>query len=309
MIHPNAAATRIPSRSCVAGLLLVILSTSLLPAADDNAAQSDQVRKIPDVPYAEVEGHTLHLDLYLPEEMHDRPLVMFIHGGGWRAGSRKRCLVSWLADAGYPLTSIDYRLSDKGKFPAQIHDCKAAVRWLRGNAKKYGYNAERIVAIGTSAGGHLAALLGVSGGVAELEGTVGDHPDQSSRVQAVVDYYGPTDFLLRSKTQPSKTDQPDGPVYLLLGGGVKQKQELAQLASSVTHVSKDDPPLLIVHGLLDQKVNVQQSIRLYQTYRRANLPVEIDLLEGAGHGGKEFFAPERRKIVLDFLERTLKSRK
>lgn len=192
--------------------LLAFLVGLALPL--DNANAEAPTR---DVVFATVDGHELKLDLYLPKEVNDPPLVVFIHGGGWRNNSYKKCLTPWLTEHNVAVASIGYRLTDKATFPAQIHDCKAAVRWLRAHASDYGYDASRIGVAGTSAGGHLALLLGVTNGKQELEGEVGGHLEQSSSVQAVVDYYGPSDFLLRSKNQPIKTEPPDSPVNLLLG--------------------------------------------------------------------------------------------
>src|SRR5262249_6673062 len=147
----------------------------------------------------EVDGQKLQLDLFVPTGDKKPPLVVYIHGGSWLRGSRKKPPVHWLTEEGFALASISYRFSDRAVFPAQIHDVKAAVRWLRANQDKYGYDASRIGVCGTSAGGHLAVLLSTSGGVKELEGTIGGNLQQSSRVQAVVDWYGPADFILRSR--------------------------------------------------------------------------------------------------------------
>ena len=160
--------------------------------------------QIKNIQYAEVDGKPLLLDLYLPEKVEGSPLVVWIHGGGWKGGTKEKCFVTWLSNFGYTVASINYRLVDVAKWPAQIHDCKGAVRWLRSNAHTYGYSPDCVIAAGASAGGHLAALLGTTGGHKELEGDVGGNQEQSSRVQAVVDYYGATDFPLRSRTQPSK---------------------------------------------------------------------------------------------------------
>ena len=157
-------------------------------------------------------------------------MVIFIHGGGWKNGDRTRCRLAWVAEHGYAIASVEYRLSHEAQFPAQIHDCKGALRWLRAHQDQYGYDSKRVVVAGTSAGGHLAALLGTSGDVDALEGTSIGHSDQSSRVQGIIDYYGPTDFILRSKTHPEKTEDPDGSVYKLLGGPVSEKQDLAPRA-------------------------------------------------------------------------------
>ncbi|MFP6765685.1 MAG: alpha/beta hydrolase, partial [Planctomycetaceae bacterium] len=157
-----------------------------------------------DIEFANVDGHSLKLDLYLPDNQ-NAPLAVFIHGGSWKQGSKDRCYVSWLTDHGFAVASISYRLSGKAIFPAQIHDCKAAVRWLRANASKYGYSTNRIAVTGRSAGGHLAVLLGTTGGVRELEGNVGGNLDYSSGVDAIVDYFGAMDFIQRTKTQDRKS--------------------------------------------------------------------------------------------------------
>jgi acetyl esterase/lipase len=278
--------------------------TTSKPAVTDSAGPA--IKEVLDIPFAEASGKILRLDLFLPEGIANPPLVVFIHGGGWVGGSRRKCPVKWLVQEGYALASIDYRFSNQAIFPAQIHDCKGAIRWLRAHGGEYGYNSERIAAMGSSAGGHLAVLLGASGGVEELEGRVGGHLDCSSRVQAVVDYFGPTDFVLRAKTQPQFTDDPQGTNYRLLGGPVGRNLKLAELAGGINHVSMDDPPLLIIHGLMDERVEVQQSICLYQKYRKTGLPVEIKFVEGAGHGGPLFFEEENRPVVNHFLERYLR---
>lgn len=288
-------------------VLFGIVAISSTAVADEKG----EVIKHLDVPFAKVgdgDGAVeLQLDLFLPGGVKQPPLVVFIHGGGWRAGSRKRVdHALWLVDQGYALASIQYRLSQQAIFPAQIHDCKGAIRWLRAHADKYGYDASRIGLVGTSAGGHLVTLMGTSAEVKDLEGTVGGNLDQSSRVQAVVDYYGPTDFLLRSRTQPAKTEKSDGPVYLLLGGPASEKQDLARLASPATHVSKDDAPLYIFHGTADNKVLLNQADRIYDLYSEQGLEVHKCYVEGAGHGGKDIFAGDKLQLAKEFLDKHLK---
>ena len=208
-----------------------------------------------DIVFASPEGHDLKLDLYLPTKMDPKPpLVVFIHGGGWRNGSFKNCSVPWLTESGYAVASIGYRLTDVATYPAQVQDCKGAIRWLRAHAGEFGYDATRIGAVGTSAGGYLVAMLGTTGGESDLEGDVGGNTDQSSAVQAVVDYYGPTDFVARSKNQPKKTEVEGSPVRLLLGGPVSEKTELARQASPLNHVDAKDAPLLAIHGEKDTTV-------------------------------------------------------
>jgi acetyl esterase/lipase len=261
----------------------------------------------PDLTYAEVGGHPLLLDLYVPESTQKPPLVVFIHGGSWRAGTYKNCPMAWLTTKGYAVASIQYRFSPEAVFPAQIFDCKAAVRWLRVHASEYGYDATRIAVAGQSAGGHLAVLLGTSGGEKELEGEVGANPSESSRVQAIVDFYGPSDFILRANDQPSFTDAPTGRVYQLLGQGVKTDPERAKLASGAWHVTSDDPPLLAIHGTKDPQVLPNQSERLCQAYQALKLENTLHFVEGGVHGGPLFDTPEVHAIVADFLAKHLKA--
>ena len=259
-----------------------------------------------DIVFAETASHKLKLNLYLPKDKVRPPLVIFIHGGGWKSGSYKNCGTSWLTDYGFAVASISYRLTDKAVFPAQIHDCKAAVRWLRKHAGDYGYNADRIGVAGTSAGGYLSLFLGVTGGIAEYEGTVGGNLKQSSQVQAIVDYYGPSDFVLRSKNHPAKTEKPKSPVRGLLGKPASTDLRLAQQASPAYHVSKDDPPLLIIHGDKDRTVFLEQSKRMAEEYRGADLKVTMEIVAGGGHGGKAFFTAVYRDKVASFLNKHLR---
>ena len=261
-----------------------------------------------DLQYAETDGTQLWVDLYLPDAAAP-PLVVYIFGGGWQNGDRKRIdrfgLVPSLPDHGYAVASIDYRLSSVATFPAQIHDCKGAIRWLRAHADAYGYDPARIAVLGTSAGGHLAMLLGTTAGSDELEGEVGGHLDQSSRVQAVVDFFGPSDFVMRSGDQPHKTDDPEGSVYRLLGGAVSENKALAALASPVTHVSAGDPPLFVTHGTADETVLINQAERICDVYRETGLKVAYHPVAGAGHGGPEFKTPEIMAEVTRFLDEHL----
>jgi acetyl esterase/lipase len=242
----------------------------------------------------------------LPKDAKKPPLVVFIHGGGWKAGSYKNCSTSWLTESGFAVASISYRLSQVAVFPAQIHDCKGAVRWLRAHAGEYGYDATRIGVAGTSAGGHLVLLLGTTGGVPEYEGTVGGNLDQSSAVQAVADYFGPSDFILRSENQPIKTEDPKSTVFLLLGGPVKKNLELARFASPVFQVNAGDAPLLIIHGDKDGTVHLDQSQRMVEVYQKAGLEVAMQVVPGAGHGGNAHFTPPLRETVTSFFAKHLR---
>jgi acetyl esterase/lipase len=258
-----------------------------------------------DIEFANVDGHSLKLDLHLPIQDEKPRVVVWMHGGGWRAGHKQMCDISWLVEYGYAVASISYRLSGKAIFPAQIHDCKAAVRWLRANGGKYGCRTDKIAVAGRSAGGHLALLLGTTGGVEELEGNVGGNLDQSSRADAIIDYYGATDFIQRTKTQPHKTIEEGGNVRELLGGPADKKVDLAKLASPVFHLTKDDPPLLIFHGNKDAHVFIGQSERMVAAYRNAGLPVTFHVLDESAHGGLEFHQGEQRERAVAFLKQTL----
>ena len=294
--------------------LLLSLSAVAEPLIDEFTKQKIPVsaKGIPEVvlegsqvknlQYAEVDGKPLLLDLYLPEKPEGSPLVVWVHGGGWKSGSKQRCFLKWLANFGYTVASINYRLVDVAKWPAQLHDCKAAIRWLRANSKTYGYNPDCVIAAGSSAGGHLVALLGTTGDNNELEGTVGGNGEQSSRVQAVVDYYGATDFLLRSKTQSWKVNKPGSVVYNLLGGPANQLVEKAKQASAKFHVTPDDPPLLVFHGVKDTTVLMDQTDAIEAAYEKAGLPVTVYRLENSGYGGTEFYTGKNAEHLCAFLE-------
>ncbi|PQO27726.1 alpha/beta hydrolase [Blastopirellula marina] len=279
--------------------LLLFLLTNLLPSA-----QAAEPRVTKDLEYANVDGQSLKLDLYRPEA-DGGPLVVWIHGGGWQGGSKNSCPIQWLTEQGFSVASISYRFTDKAIFPAQIHDCKGAIRWLRAHRGEYGYSTDKIAVAGSSAGGHLAALLGTSGDVKELEGTVGGNLDQSSRVDCVADYYGATDFVLRSKTQPQRANQKGSTVYKLLGGGADQMVEQAKLASAVFHVTPDDPPFLVLHGEKDNTVLLDQSERMKEVYDEAKLPLKLIVIPNAGHGGKVFYSGQNRQALEAFLKKHL----
>lgn len=258
---------------------------------------------VADVVYAETPQKDLLLDLYLPDKRdHPVPVILSIHGGGWRRGGKenpRRALTA--LPLGFAVASITYRLSSDAIFPAQVHDAKAAVRWLRANADRYGLDSERIVAIGGSAGGHLAALLGTSGGVSELEGDVGV-VSESSEVQVVIDLYGPTDFLKMDKAgSKMRHDSPDSPESKLIGGAIQNNKAKTRAANPIAYVTPDDPPFLIIHGDADESVPVDQSRLLVAALRDAGVSVEYHEIVGAGHGLKGVAEVEKR--IVTFLER------
>ena len=257
-----------------------------------------------DIEFARPGGIPLLLDILVPADVEKPPLVLFIHGGGWRQGDRKKNKLDWLPAHGFAVACIEYRLSQEAVFPAQIHDCHTALRWLQAHVGDYGYDTSRVIVAGASAGGHLAALMGVGAGVAELQGAV---PSSLPKIHGILDYYGATDLIARAALQPKECEQPEGKVYRLLGGKVSENTDLARLASPVTHVTPDDPPLLILHGERDDTVPVSQSELLRDRYQAANLEVQLHIKPGVGHGWTKSDAQER-ELVLTTLRRWLKNK-
>ncbi len=253
--------------------------------------------------YAVVDGQELCLDLYLPFWRQKCPLIVYFHGGGWNSGSYRESGVSWLTGYGFAVASVQYRFSSEAVFPAQVHDVKGAIRWLKAHADEFGYDAQRVGVVGISSGGHLALMAGLAG--EHLEGEVGGHLTEKSSVAAVVNYFGASDFILRSQTQPTATEQKGSVVHKLLGSSVSENPTLAAQASPVTHVQPGSPPLLIFHGEKDEQVLVDQTHRLVARYQEQGCEVEHEVLAGSGHGGPEFFNQPRRERVATFLKETL----
>lgn len=244
------------------------------------------VQALRDISYV-THGHEKQkLDLYLPEA-HSKPvpLLIWIHGGGWQNGSKSNCpfLRQGYLEKGYAVASLDYRLTDAAKFPAQIEDCKAAIRWLRAHAGKYGLNPDAFGVGGSSAGGHLVALVGTTGEMKEFD--VGEHLDISSRVQAVYDLFGPTDIIRFVQTpgyeSHAKADSPEGK---LLGSAPLEARAEAKRANPITYVTPDDPPYLIVHGDADGTVPINQSQSLHAALVAAGVPSRFITIKGGGHG-------------------------
>ncbi|HVS36491.1 MAG TPA: alpha/beta hydrolase [Gemmataceae bacterium] len=255
------------------------------------------------------------LDLYVPKADAPVPVVIWIHGGGWEAGSKENPpALQGLLSKDYAVASINYRLSQEAKYPAQIEDCKAAVRYLRANAKKYNLDPDHFGVFGASAGGHLVALLGTTAGVKELEGD-GPNKDVSSAVQCVVDWFGPTDMLQMKAQADEKlkpafdADSADGPVGHLFGGPVQEKKELAERANPIHYITKDAAPFLIMHGDKDNIVPLGQSKILDDALKAAKVESTLVVVEGDGHGGPHFASPENLKKIQDFLDQHLKPAK
>jgi len=231
-----------------------------------------------------------------------RPLVVYIFGGAWRMGDRNQ-VESWmnltrLTDAGYVVAGLDYRLSTDATFPAQIEDVWDGIRWLTDHADRYDIDNSRIGVVGPSAGGHLAALAGATSGT----NTFG-----STAVHAVVDFYGPTDFLQMDTCSISDTlihDNADSPESMLVGGCIQQHPDRVAAANPISYISATTPPFLIVHGGQDPLVPWQQSAILADALQRARVPVEFVRIKDGGHGG--FESPDWLTRVTAFFDANLK---
>lgn len=289
---------------------LFIALCAVLLAVGGASAQTGITPTFRDVEYANVDGVPLLLDLYLPAtDNGPAPVIVWIHGGGWRAGTKAGGPAARQSLRGYAVASINYRLSDVATHPAQINDCKAAVRWLRAHADEYNLNPERIGAWGSSAGGHLAAFLGTSGDVAELEGDVGGNLQFSSRVQAVVDWYGPAELLtMDEQALPCSAlchTCADSPESLMVGCTIASCPDRANEASPIHYVTSDEPPFLIHHGTNDCTVPPLQSQVLHDALVASGVDVSLTFIEGAGHGGAGFAAPAISAEVDAFFDRVL----
>jgi len=284
--------------------------TAAASAAAVSAQEAPAIVAERDIPYAKVSGNDLLLDVYRPArpKAEKLPLLVWIHGGAWRNGSKQdgRQVAPFVLTGEYVGASINYRLSGEATFPAQIHDCKAAIRWLRAHAEEFGVDDRRVGVWGSSAGGHLAALLGTSGGAPELEGDVGGNLAYSSRVQAVCDFFGPTDFLqmdAHSTNHKLIHDAADSPESQLIGGPIQKNPEKVARANPITYVTPDDPPFLIVHGDQDPLVPYNQSELLHAALDQAGVPTELHKVVRGGHGrGGEFGSPELQQRVANFFE-------
>lgn len=286
-------------RAILAAALLQcgIVAASIVRAED--ADRGYHVSK--DIRYATVNGKELRLDLYMPEKVTAPPLLVWIHGGQWANGSKDPAPLGFV-QSGIATASVDFRQSGEARFPAQVYDIKAAIRFLRAAAARYGYRKDRIAIAGASSGAHLAVLVGVTSGLAALEGQEGDNLDQSSSVQAIVDFYGPTNLMtILPQSTPHGLGIRVPALDKLLGGQPEAVPDLAKLASSVTHVDASDPPLLILHGDQDPQVPVNQSLELQWAYERFRLPVTFDVVHGAGHGGPVFYDQKHTEEVVKFI--------
>jgi acetyl esterase/lipase len=255
------------------------------------------------------DGHERQkLDLYLPKQSEGAgplPLIVWVHGGAFRAGSKKNCRSARFLKEDYAAASINYRLSQHAIFPAQIEDCKTAIRFLRANAGKYNIDPNRIGVWGSSAGGHLVAMLGTTGDIKQFD--KGPNLHVSSRVQAVCDFFGPTDFTKMNDFEGRMDhDDPDSPESQLVGGPIQQNKEACKRANPITYVSKNDPPFLICHGDKDMLVPHNQSVLLNTALKDAGVSVKFHTVKGGGHGFRD---PEVDRMVKEFFDKHLKESK
>lgn len=303
--------------------LIPVLATLLLAArgtyADTSVRSPDSVKyslpagttTYPALEFANIDGQSLKLDLYIPNSKAPYPLIVSVHGGGWTTGSRNDTTALLQVSRGYAVATIDYRLAPGSRYPAQIQDCKAAVRWLRANAARFNLDANAFGVMGYSAGGHLGALLGTSGEVAELEGIELGNGSFSSRVRAVVDYFGPTDLLkIASQApacEPGDPNDPNGAPSVLIGCPIQSCPEATEKANPIRYVTRDDAAFLILHGTGDCLVPWQQSQILYDALRSKGVEARLILVPLAGHADRVFLSPTYQNPVNDFLDKQLKN--
>lgn len=255
-----------------------------------------------DVVFATIGEKSLALDIYTPNGRAKNGLIVWIHGGAWRSGSKDKVPILELVDKGWALASVNYRLSGEAQFPAQMHDIKGAIRFLRANQKKYGLRADRVFIIGASAGGHLAALAGVTNGQADLEGSVGGNRKASSDIQGIVSLYGASNLTtILNQSTPHGLSVRVPALEAFIGGQPDDLIEETRLVSPVFHVDKEDPPLLMIHGDQDPQMPINQSIELLGKYTEFDLDVTFIPLHGAKHGGEAFYDAERIEIISQFL--------
>lgn len=284
-------------------LRLISLSAIAFIALPAQAQDRAKVQFDWDIPYCKLpDDKELKMDIAYPNGKGPYPAIVCVHGGAWRFGSRKDISgwIQYLAGQGYVAASVSYRLLPDGRFPEPLVDCKTAVRFLRANSDKFHVNKDRIGAMGFSAGGHLVCLLGTANKNAAFEGK--QYTDQSSKVQAVVSYFGPTDLSLYGQDESAQNAvfQP------LLGARYKDKPDIYRNASPITYASKDAPPILFLHGTKDWIVPIEHSRVMYNKLKEANAPAEILEIEGGAHGFEGTGAAKANDAMLKFFDKALK---
>lgn len=300
-------------------ILLVAILYSFSAASQPRNPDTSQIKcKWLNVAYASASA-AQKLDIYLPETGDGPfPVIVSVHGGAFKGGDKADGQLTPMLEGlkrGYAVVSVNYRLSQEAIFPAQIQDVKAAVRWIRANSKTYKLNPEKIAIWGGSAGGTLSSLIGTSGNVKELDDLSLGNPSQSSRVLAVVDWFGPTDFLKMDEQlkagkvkNPQTHSIPDSPESQLIGKNLADAPELVQKANPETYITPDDAPFFIQHGRIDHLVPYQQSENLAAklTLVLGKDKVTFEILENNDHGGPGFVTDQNINKVFKFLDQYLK---
>jgi acetyl esterase/lipase len=311
----DRAVKRAGSWLALAAALAASVGWSACVVAEPAVETKNGVRAEKDIPYVADGDPAQRLDLYLPDPPSEKPLplAVWIHGGAWKGGSKAGCPALGMLKQGYAAASVEYRFSQKALFPAQIQDCQAAIRWLRANSRKYNIDPARIGVMGGSAGGHLVALLGTSGGKKAFP-PVGGNEAQSDRVQAVCDFYGPTDFT--SVVQQAADDKnvrnifafntPSDPYSGLIGAKLGEDRQKTDAVSPVHYVSADNPPFLILHGTHDALVPFAQSEELAAALEGKGVKVLFQKIPGGGHGGPGFNKAALNDLVQKFFDKYVK---
>jgi acetyl esterase/lipase len=291
-------------------LILCSFTTALTAAAPPAGVKLEA-----DLQYVPDGDSSQRLDLYLPDTPTAKPLplIVWIHGGGWSAGSKAACPAVGFVKQGYAAASVEYRFSQKAVFPAQIQDCQAAIRWIRVNSKKYNIDPDHIGVWGESAGGHLVALLGTLGDK-HVFPAIGGNEKESDRVQAVCDWYGPADFTTLKEQAATDTNVKSAVSYTngldgyskLIGVPIGQPSEQALAVSPIHYVSRESAPFLILHGTKDPLVPYAQSEELAASLRKAGVDVTMQKCPGAGHTGPAFHLPAARRQMNAFFDKYLK---
>ncbi|MFC7339592.1 alpha/beta hydrolase fold domain-containing protein [Haloferula chungangensis] len=285
-------------------IALSLLTCGILPGSEPSEKG---------VTFAKLGERELKLDIYRPDSQTaaaHRPLIVWVHGGAWRAGKRDSVPIKALVEKGFTIASVDYRLSTEAPFPANVHDLKAAIRHLRFHARKYQIDPESICIAGISAGGHLAALVGLTNGSPAHEGEVGHQLETSSDVQSVVSFFGASNLLsILDQSTPHGLKVRVPALKLLLGGSPREKPALAKLASPIEQLDKSDPPVLLIHGDADPQMPIEQSIELQAACKQIGVPCEMVTIQGGQHGGEKFFDEARLQLVARFLSEDAADRK
>lgn len=289
-------------------MLRALIATVFLTLA--SAASAGSFTTYEALEYAAPSGTSLLMDLRVPDGSGPHPVIVYLHSGAWIMGDRFGGPAVRQASRGYAVASIEYRLAPQHIWPAQVEDTKAAIRWLRANAARFRLDPERIGIFGTSAGGHIGSVAATSNGVGWLEGLALGNPQFPSGVKAVVDLYGPTDLLRIEEDKlpciPLDGNLPWMPMSQLMGCPIQQCQEWTRTASPMSWVTADDPPFLIMHGMLDCLVPFQQSIALHDHLRAAGVDSTLVLIPKGDHGGRVFDEPQYQSMVDAFLDTHLR---